>query len=164
MNNTKKVRKQKVTPFFEVHQCIETGYKSMFATQDLKPSITLSKFDYHEILSKPTRFTIQISEHQHIALKPTYLQYINHSCSPNVFFDTKMMELKSLRFIQSGTEVAFFYPSTEWKMNEPFNCSCVNDECLQQIKGASFLNQDSLTKYRLNDFVLRQRQRSVIQL
>ncbi len=155
MNNTN-IKKQTVTPFFEVHENPENGYRSMYATKDLEPFTVLMKFSYHEVLNTPTRFTVQVNENEHIGLKPTYLQYINHSCRPNVFFDTRTMELITIEPIKTGGEVAFFYPSTEWKMTEPFNCQCKSHRCLGRIRGAAYLTHDELTNYRLSDYVIHQ--------
>lgn len=138
---------------FEMRKCDETGYKSVIAKKHIKPYTVLSEIKYKEILINPTRFTIQVGEKQHLLLKPNLLQYINHSCNPNVFFDLKMMELISLKNIECGEEVVFFYPSTEWKMVEPFKCICGNNNCLKQIKGAFILTSDSITKHMLSDCI-----------
>ena len=64
------------------------------------------------------------------------------------------MELKTLRAIKVGEELNFFYPSTEWKMTEAFDCLCGSSECLGQIQGAAYLTYDNLTKYRLSKYIL----------
>ena len=149
------VKKQQVTPFLEVQECLETGYKSIYATRDLKPFSTLIKFESQKVLTAPSQFTVQVSETQHVQLKPDYLQYMNHSCAPNIFFDTERMVLTTLKHIQSGEQIAFFYPSTEWKMTEPFDCNCGSDNCLQHIGGAAYLSYEDLSKYKLSDFVVQ---------
>jgi SET domain-containing protein len=40
------------------------------------------------------------------------MQYINHSCDPNVAFDTTAFKLVALKDIKAGDELVFFYPST----------------------------------------------------
>ena len=128
----------------------------MYATKGLEFFNVSMKFGYYEMLTTPTRFTVQVNESEHIRLKPTYLQYINHSCRPNVFFDTRSMELITIEPINSSDEVAFFYPSTDWKMTEPFNCQCGSHRCIGQIRGAAYLAHDDLTNYRLSDYVIHQ--------
>lgn len=145
---------QQVSPLFEIRKNIQSNYKSIFASQDLKPNTLLSKFHYLEKLTQPTRYTVQIGDEEHIVLQPDYLRYINHSCHPNVFFDTSKGELITLRTIEIGDEISFFYPSTEWKMDESFECSCGNTNCLKQIQGAAYLSTENLKKYKLTDFVL----------
>ena len=81
---------------------------------------------------------------------------INHSCDPNVFFDTTKMEVVCLKHIQPGEEFRFFYPSTEWEMSQPFVCNCGSSNCLQLISGAAQLSDDTLAKYRLSDFIAKQ--------
>lgn len=64
----------------------------------------------------------QVDEDQHIELLPEWLQHINHSCDPNVLFDTRARKLVALRDIQPGDELCCFYPATEWVMDNPFVC------------------------------------------
>jgi hypothetical protein len=100
--------------------------------------------------------TVQIDIGKHITLQPEFLQYINHSCEPNVFFDTTTMHLVALKKILQQEEMTFFYPSTEWEMVQPFNCYCGSVNCLGTIKGASFLPKDIWKQYRLTDFIQQQ--------
>ena len=93
---------------------------------------------------------------KHITLQPAFLQYINHGCDPNVFFNTTTMQLVALKVLQQEEEMAFFYPSTEWKMTQSFNCYCGSDKCLHNIKGAAFLSKESMENYRFTDFIQQQ--------
>jgi hypothetical protein len=52
----------------------------------------------------PNYLTVQIGENRHIRLDPEYLKNINHSCDPNVFFDTAAMEVVALQDIAAGQE------------------------------------------------------------
>lgn len=149
------IKIHQVTLHLEVRENIETGYNSIFATKKLELNSVVSTFNYNEILKKPTRFTIQLNDNQHFELQPEHLRYTNHSCNPNVFFDTKKMELVTLRQIEAGEELAFFYPSTEWKMDEPFNCGCGNSNCLGKIGGTFYLTPEDFEKYKLSDFVIQ---------
>lgn len=103
----------------------------------------------------PTYLTVQTGRDKHITLEPAFLQYINHSCEPNVFFDTKAMQLVCIGRLQAGDELCFFYPSTEWEMAQPFVCNCGSKNCLQLINGAAHLGMETLSRYRLTDFILQ---------
>ncbi len=149
------VKKYQVAPFFEIQEEITTGYKSLFAVQDVEPFTLLSELSHEEILITANRYSVQIDDYQHIKPKPQYLQYINHSCRPNVFFDFRKMAIISLRHIERGREITFFYPSTEWKIAEPFGCSCGSHNCLRHIVGAVGLNVDILNQYKLSEHVKR---------
>ena len=117
------------------------------------PGDVISEFHGGITQSFANRYTLQIASDKHITLLPELLQYINHSCNPNVFFDTTLMVLTTLKNIEPGDEFSFFYPSTEWDMAEPFKCNCGSSACLQYIKGASSLSVETLEKYRLTDFI-----------
>lgn len=84
------------------------------------------------------------------------LLFINHSCKPNVGFDLsaprtstadypREWHIKTLaRGLQAGDALTFFYPSTEWDMQQGFNCQCGEKECLGMIKGAKHLKREQL--------------------
>ncbi|MDE5082192.1 MAG: SET domain-containing protein-lysine N-methyltransferase [Trichodesmium sp. St17_bin3_1_1] len=147
---------EKITKIFsyaEIRECQTTSYKSLHAAIELQLGEVICKFGNKEILDRPNYLTVQIGDSQHIMLDPEYLHYINHSCSPNVFFDTENMVLIALRNIEIGEEFTFFYPSTEWSMDRGFDCICQSENCLGYIQGAAHLPLNVLTKYELSDYI-----------
>jgi hypothetical protein len=134
----------------------ETNQKALFAAVAFQPGDVITKFCADKIQKFATYLTVQTGTNRHITLKPDFLQYINHSCSPNSFFDTTSMELVCLQPIQPGDEFTFFYPSTEWEMAQPFVCNCGTAACIQLINGASHLSVETLSKYKLTDFIRQQ--------
>jgi len=101
----------------------------------------------------PNYLTIQIDTNTHISLSPEFLQYTNHSCNPNVFFDTNSMQLIALKEISANDHLCFFYPSTELDMARPFECKCGSNNCLNTIRGALHVPMDLLLQYKLTDFI-----------
>jgi len=114
---------------------------------------TICTFSARETATEPSRYTVQAGEHTHIFLYPEHLQYINHSCDPNAFFNTDLYQLKALKPIEEGDEITFFYPSTEWKMAESFSCFCGTERCIKTISGASQIPIDLLKQYQLTSFI-----------
>ncbi|RKZ85115.1 MAG: SET domain-containing protein [Candidatus Parabeggiatoa sp. nov. 1] len=151
MPNAKKTTK--VGSIAEIRECPETGSKSLHATVELKYGQLISHFDPKEVLDRPNYLTVQMSEHRHIMLNPEFLQYINHSCNPNVFFDTEKREVIALGQIENGEELTFFYPSTEWSMDRGFDCLCQSEVCLKYIQGAVHLPLNVLKTYKLSQFI-----------
>jgi hypothetical protein len=141
------------SPFFETWESTQTGDRSLHSTARFEPHDMLVRFCAKEYKNAPNRYSIQINESSHITLDPEYLQYINHSCHPNVFFDIHKMSLVCIRPISVDDELTFFYPSTEWSMFHAFNCNCGAPTCLGSIRGASSLSPDILSQYRLSDFI-----------
>jgi hypothetical protein len=139
--------------FAEKHQLSGSDHQLLRSTQSYQPNDLICSFGSGEIHRHPSKYTVQVAENKHIILHPEFLQYINHSCNPNVFFNTATMELIALQPIKPGDEFTFFYPSTEWFMAEPFNCLCGETNCIGVIKGAKELSKDLLSKYRLTDFI-----------
>lgn len=140
--------------FCEIIEYAESGAKALFALKSYQPEEVISPFSASYVSRKPSYLTVQIGLRKHITLLPQFLQYINHSCAPNAFFDTTAMQLIALRPIEPGDEITFFYPSTEWDMAQPFQCLCGHPECLGTINGASALPREVLGRYRVSAFVL----------
>lgn len=134
----------------------QTNQKSLFAAFSFLPGDVISTFSANTIHFFATYLTVQTDTNRHITLMPEFLQYINHSCAPNVFFNTASMELVCLQAMQPGDEFTFFYPGTEWEMAQPFVCNCGSTCCLQLINGASHLSVETLSKYKLTDFIRQQ--------
>lgn len=140
----------------EVRQNVSNGQNALFALRQYQPGEAIASFAAGTISAEPTYLTVQVAEGKHITLQPEFLQYINHSCEPNVFFNTTTMELVALRPLIAEEELTFFYPSTEWKMDQPFQCYCGHNSCLGEIKGAAFLPKEALSRYRFTDFIQQQ--------
>ncbi|MBI3139975.1 MAG: SET domain-containing protein-lysine N-methyltransferase [Sphingobacteriales bacterium] len=139
--------------FAEVKQQITNGQNALFTLRGWQPGEVIADFSAGSISSEPTYLTVQVGEDKHITLQPEFLQYINHSCEPNVFFDTTRMQLVALKEISTGSELAFFYPSSEWEMTQSFQCYCGKAGCLGEIRGAAFLSNEAVTRYRFTDFI-----------
>ena len=140
----------------EMRQKLSNDQNALFSLRHFQPGETIADFSAGTISAEPTYLTVQVGIAKHITLEPEFLQYINHSCNPNVFFDTRTMQLVALKELRPGEEMTFFYPSTEWKMTQPFQCYCGQHGCLGQIKGAAYLSKQAREKYRLTDFIQQQ--------
>ena len=142
--------------FAVVRQNVTNNQKAFFAQMSYQPGDIIATFSAGRILPEPTYLTVQVDVDKHIMLQPEHLQYINHSCDPNVFFDTYAMQVVALRSIEEGDEMTFFYPSTEWDMAQPFTCFCGSHRCLGEIKGAAHIPLEILSNYKLTRFIQQQ--------
>lgn len=131
----------------------QTGQHSLHAVRAFAAGELICPFSAGEVLDQPNYLTIQVGENVHITLQPAFLQYTNHSCSPNAFFDTTRMEFIAIRPIEPSEEITFFYPSTEYDMAQPFVCFCGSRNCLRNIRGARYLTKEVQNKYRFTDFI-----------
>lgn len=137
------------------HYRADISQHKLVSTERFEAGQLISPFAARARLTSPTYLTVQVSETEHILLDPQILEFINHSCHPNVFFDTESMALFSLAHIEEGEELTFFYPSTEWDMAESFSCSCGAAQCLLVVEGASSLPATTLSRFRLTPHVER---------
>ena len=140
----------------QVRQSLINQQNALYAQRSFQPGEIIAEFSAGTIAADPTYLTVQVDIGKHITLQPEFLQYINHSCDPNVFFDTSLMKLVALREIQTAEEMTFFYPSTEWEMTQTFGCYCGSAHCIGEIRGAAFLSEDVWKRYRLTDFIQQQ--------
>ena len=140
----------------EVRQSLLNQQNALFAQRSFHPGEIIAEFSAGTIAAEPTYLTVQVDVGKHITLQPEFLQYINHSCDPNVFFDTSSMKLVALKEIHPDEEMTFFYPSTEWEMTQSFSCYCGSPRCIGEIKGAAFLPEDIGRQYRLTSFIQQQ--------
>jgi hypothetical protein len=129
------------------------GTRSLWAMKPFKANELIIEFIAKDVYSTPSRMTVQIREDVHIILHPEALECANHSCDPNIFFDTTRMELLSVKPIRTGDELTFFYPSAEWNMASPFECNCGAANCIGRIQGAKYLDQKTVNRYRFTDFI-----------
>jgi hypothetical protein len=138
----------------QVLQDAQSGAHFLCSTQVFAPGDIICPFSAADVFSSPSHLTIQLGDDRHITLSPSFLQYVNHSCSPNAFFDTTAMQFVCIAPIAAGEQFTFFYPSTEWVMAQPFDCTCGTGQCIGQIAGASQLGREVLGRYRLTDYIL----------
>lgn len=104
-------------------------------------------------LPTPSYLTVQLDADTHLVPEPSFLQYVNHSCDPNVSFDMARLALVAVRDLRAGDELTYFYPSTELTMAQPFDCACGTAACVGHIAGASSMPRDVLARYALSPFI-----------
>ncbi|CAG8009699.1 unnamed protein product [Penicillium salamii] len=100
--------------------------------------------------------SVQTGPDSHIELNSD-LVFCNHSCAPTLNFDMHRMEVRVVdtRPLKAGDALTFFYPSTEWEMDQAFQCTCGAGEgnCRGWISGAKTMSNDELTGYWLNPHI-----------
>ncbi|KAJ3576468.1 hypothetical protein NP233_g409 [Leucocoprinus birnbaumii] len=100
------------------------------AAQAFKAGEYLVPLDASRLTKGPKAYTsVQCGPgpEDHIELNSD-LVYVNHSCEPNIAFDLSSpnpddWHLRALKRIEPGNSITFFYPSTEWDMDQPFTYS-----------------------------------------
>lgn len=140
----------------EVRRKNANGQNALFALRSYKPGDVIAEFHAGTISAKPTYLTVQVGTDKHVTFDPEFLQYINHSCDPNVFVNTTTMQVVALKEIKKEEEMTFFYPSTEWKMTQSFDCYCGSPKCVGKIRGAAYLNAELQSQYKFTDFIQQQ--------
>eukprot|EP00762_Andalucia_godoyi_P003701 ANDGO_00732.mRNA.1 hypothetical protein CAOG_00526 len=119
---------------------IDEGFRGVFALEDIETGEILSTIAGEEF-TKPDRYTIQIGRDLHVNCGPdNAISYLNHYCDPNAVMDIENRCVRAARFIQKGEQIGFNYLTTEFKMDEPFNCRCGSTHCLRDhIQGFFYL-------------------------
>ena len=68
--------------------------------------------------------------------------------------DTTKFEVRAAKDLAEGTELTFFYPSTEWDMAQPFECWCGAGNCLKLVRGAKYLTADDCSGRHMNHHIM----------
>lgn len=106
--------------------------------------------------AKKAYSSVQTGENSHIELNSD-LVFCNHSCHPSLIFDMAKFEIRvhEGRDLKEGDALTFFYPSSEWDMAQPFECTCGAKECLGTIRGAGDMDETVLRGFWLNEHIER---------
>ncbi|KAL3455146.1 D-isomer specific 2-hydroxyacid dehydrogenase [Aspergillus heterothallicus] len=99
--------------------------------------------------------SVQTGRDTHIELNSD-LVFCNHSCTPSLNFDMHKMEVRVVdeRPLAAGDALTFFYPSSEWEMDQAFQCTCGSGEkCKGLIEGAKGMSRKDLEGYWLNPHI-----------
>ena len=146
---------------FIIRESMASGHKSLHASRVFREGEVLAAIGVREPLTAPNYLSVQFGEFEHGLLAPAQFQYINHSCAPNIYLDVQAKHLRALCEILPGDELCFFYPSTEWRMSQAFQCHCNTPECLGQIQGAAFLSVFVLSRYELSAHIKQLMRRGI---
>lgn len=103
----------------------------------------------YTVTTRPTVHSVQIGPGVHMDGLGK-IAFFNHSCDPNTVLDTEAMTIRAVRDLAAGEELTFFYPSTEWAMDQPFLCRCGAPQCVRVVAGAKYLAADVLGRYFVN--------------
>ena len=111
--------------------CID-NFKSLYSTKEYNKNEIIYKLT-GEILSEPTRTSIEINENQHI--EDEYGQFMNHAFDPTCKIENGC--IVTLKKITQHTELNFDYNSNESKMSCPF----IDNLTKKNVKGKIYWDE-----------------------
>jgi len=120
----------------------ELNAKKVVSTAEIEVGTVIMNLT-GKVLLYPYKYSIQLNETEHLhpfdlnkqLLEQQAWMYLNHSCNPNTFIDTKKLQQIAIRKILANEELTFDYETTEELMKEPFQCVCKSENCRGLIKG-----------------------------
>jgi len=130
----------------------------LVAARDIPKGAVVARFDTIRTRRVPTYQSVQIGPHLHVD-DPACLNLLNHSCAPNVRIHVGRRAVLAHRRIRKGELLAFFYPSTEWKMARPFPCHCGAPGGLAEVRGARDLPMRVLRRFPRSAHIRRMKER-----
>ncbi|KAJ3223034.1 hypothetical protein HDU81_009457 [Chytriomyces hyalinus] len=137
-----------------IHSTTGEYTSSLISTRHFKPGQVIASFADTLSLAPTKRYsTVQVSKHAHIELNSD-LVYMNHSCDPAAVVDVEFNVVAAAKEITPGEAVTFFYPSTEWEMDQPFQCWCGSPKCLKVVKGAKGMHKTELDQFAISKHIL----------
>jgi hypothetical protein len=138
---------------------------SLRAVKNFDAGDVVADLSLHAWVTPKKRYTtVQAGKNKHIELG-SEMVFCNHSCSPNVHFDMSRMCTVAIKPIHAGDELVFFYPSSEWEMDQPFQCWCGSSACVGWIAGARFLSPTVLGNFKyINDHIKELKEEQLAEL
>ncbi len=134
------------------------GQRGVYALEDIAPGERLCGLP-HIFVDRRSKYTIQIDERRHQAGTEETDDFFNHSCDPNCYIDFEALTFVAARPIAAGAQLSFNYLTSEWEMDEPFQCWCERpgDHCVNEIRGFRHLSraQQLALKPRLSPYLRR---------
>jgi predicted GNAT family N-acyltransferase len=121
----------------------------LLAAQPVRKGELLYDFSTAPIASDITYQTVALGDGQHVLDLP-FLAKLSHSCDPSVIVDTSDKKCYAAKDLVEGDCLTFFYPSTEWKITQPFSCDCGSNLCLGIITGAESISRQQLDRHFIN--------------
>lgn len=110
---------------------------SLVATELIEEGEVVLRCSPEEVQVESTWRTLQLGFARH--LKNELLDFMDHSCAPNVGLDVDTLEFKALRPIEPGTAITLFYPGAEVELAQGFDCHCGAAACLGLLRGGFYL-------------------------
>jgi hypothetical protein len=135
----------------------------LVTTEPIPSSTEIASFAGAERIARPSYLSIQIGPGTHVE-DIGLCRYLNHSCQPTTIVDVARLRVVAARDIPAGEELSFFYPSTEWQMDRPFECLCGAPDCLGTISGAKDVPAEVLHRYFVNPHIWRMKENEREQL
>lgn len=125
--------------------------RTAVATHDIKQGEVIYNIMPYSFKTSADFLSVQIGTDKHILDR--LLEAMNHSCSPTTFVDVAKMQVIAIKDISVGEELTFFYPSTEWEMDRPFQCNCQSSQCIGFVNGAKQLSISQMIEFQLNSHI-----------
>lgn len=123
------------------------GQKGLFLTEPTSRDEILITYT-GEILTEPTRHSMQIDEHRHIEGTEGTNAYLNHSCQPNAAVDFEGVFLRARREIAAGEEITIDYNIADEDLHEKFTCHCGAPHCYGEVRGFKYLTRKQKLRLR----------------
>lgn len=118
----------------DVNSVTEETYDSKLISKcSFKKGDVIARLENYIEIQQPSYLTVQVGRSKHVYLNSDF-NYLNHSCDPNIKIDVKQMSCIAVKDISPGDDLSFFYPSTEWDMDQPFECWCGSHDVRGFIK------------------------------
>lgn len=116
--------------------------RGLFTRKPFKKNNLIAKEKGYFLGTRETvgNYCIQISKDVFLDYKkhPHYLDFINHSCNPNMIYDTTKLAFYAITNIEAFEELTYDYETTESNLTmdeSDFECLCNSENCKKYING-----------------------------
>jgi hypothetical protein len=109
----------------------DNSFKKLKSVKTFTAGDVLMDFSSAQILPEPDYTSIDLHD---CHIYHPIGRYINHSCEPTTYVDTKLKQLIANLDIKPDDEITFNYLSSERKIILPFDCVCLSPRCIGRIE------------------------------
>jgi len=134
----------KISDKIEVKKSSVCSGKGVFAKRNIRKGELLIDIEAM-VVKKRVDYALQIGKSAY--LLANYIDnFINHSCSPNVFvklYENNKNRVSYIAFknIRKGQELFWNYNTTEWDFGKGFICHCGSKNCIRRVRGMRYLTK-----------------------
>ena len=110
------------------HPLLE-GQLALYAKSDILKGTVILDLSQLPIINQNNRYAVTLSKGKYIDTANHLSSYTNHSCEPNLSFDTSKLTFEAIKDLKKDEMLTFDYFTTEIEITEPFQCLCGSQFC-----------------------------------
>jgi hypothetical protein len=135
-----------------------TNSISLHSTRKIQKNELIYDLSSLRLVHKNNQYVITKNKNDYYDTEECFIQYMNHSCKPNVVVSNREngdFAFISYRDMSENEELTYNYTTTEYISAAPFMCSCQNDNCIGAYTGFKYLKDEEKKELKAKNICTR---------